>query len=436
MKMAEIRNLAQVNAELQEKKELAATVDFKMITFSLGGKDYGVDIMSVKEIAKADKFTYVPNASAFVRGVYNLRGDIIPIIDLRRFFHIQADKSLDSQENMLILHIEDRVYGTIVDKLDKVVGLNSDAIQPPHPIFGDVNIKYISGVVEKAGALYVLLDVVRIFSISAQEKAADAVPTAMIMEAAAAPEARPTETDLGFIKEQLAALKKFYPSPINDAWIKKRLDEWSELRSGRDLQLKEASDAEAYLSTFASTYAGRFWSDDYAYAIRAALPDVSTNAINVWNFGCGRGYESYSLACILKLRYPQHRIKIWANDSDIMAIANVPAMAFNADDIPPYCKTFTVSGKNGCTFNQPIKDMIVFEYHDILNANNLPDLDIAVGHDVISYLTVAGQEQVAAELQERLKSGGLVILGNNEALPSSDWAFAGKQGVVSAFKKL
>src|SRR5215469_1290773 len=167
---AVIKDLVQVNADLQHQKDRVETVDFKMITFSLAGKDYGVDIMNVKEIAKADKFTFVPNAASFVRGVYNLRGDIIPIIDLRTFFHLPLDKKADGQENMLILRINDQVYGTIVDKIDKVVGINHESIQPPHPIFGDINIKYISGVVEKEGALYIILDVVRIFSISEADK--------------------------------------------------------------------------------------------------------------------------------------------------------------------------------------------------------------------------------------------------------------------------
>ena len=68
-----------------EQKERVSIVDFKMVTFSLAGKDYAIDIMKVKEIAKAGHFTYVPNTLPFVLGVYNLRGDIIPIIDLRRF---------------------------------------------------------------------------------------------------------------------------------------------------------------------------------------------------------------------------------------------------------------------------------------------------------------------------------------------------------------
>ena len=69
-------------------KDRNEKVDFKMVTFSLAGKEYGIDIMSVKEIAKAGRFTYVPNAAPFVRGVYNLRGEIISVIDLRIFFHL------------------------------------------------------------------------------------------------------------------------------------------------------------------------------------------------------------------------------------------------------------------------------------------------------------------------------------------------------------
>ena len=81
---------ATVSEETQDAylREHISVIDFKMITFSLAEKDYAIDIMKVKEIAKANNFTYVPNTAPFVLGVYNLRGDIIPIIDLRVFFNI------------------------------------------------------------------------------------------------------------------------------------------------------------------------------------------------------------------------------------------------------------------------------------------------------------------------------------------------------------
>ncbi|GHU40249.1 chemotaxis protein W [Spirochaetia bacterium] len=437
----EVKDLATVNAELQEKKETVDSVNFKMVTFSLGGKDYGVDIMSVKEIAKADKFTYVPNAAGFVRGVYNLRGDIIPIIDLRLFFHLPADKKDDGQENMLILHIGDRVYGTIVDKIDKVVGINSEQIQPPHPIFGDINIKFISGVVEKQGALYIILDVVRIFSQSQEEKAA---PRGQISEeqeaqfynaaqnqAAAETEAAVSVDNLGFIKEQLTALAKFYPSPVNEEWITERLVEWGRTHR-EDVQLKSANDAESYLETFHSPFSGRFWTSEYAYNMKAILPDLASNNIQVWNPGCGKGLETFSLACILKLRYPDGHIKIWANDSDIMAIANAPNMVFDMKDVPDYCQTFLSKGRTGYVFGANIKDSIVFEYHDVTIENTLPELDIVFTRDSLSYLPVKGQEKVIADISEKLKNKGIVFLGQHEKMPDSIWKPIGK-GQISAF---
>jgi purine-binding chemotaxis protein CheW len=438
--MAMIKDLAQVNAELQQQKERADTVDFKMVTFSLAGKDYGVDIMNVKEIAKADKFTYVPNAASFVRGVYNLRGDIIPIIDLRSFFHLPADKKSDGIENMLILRIGDRVYGTIVDQIDKVVGINSDSIQPPHPIFGDINIKFISGVVEKQGDLYIILDVIRIFTQSEEDKLK---PRGVIQESGSdsfyAPPsvqeqvvAGNADSAIGFIKESLPALKHFYPGDINDEWIRRRFADWSGTRSGDALQLKNSSDADEYLSGFYSPDSGRFWDDEYASIVKNALPELSSNNIQVWNIGCGKGYETFSFACILKSRYSSGNIKIWANDNDIMAISQAPNMIFDLDDVPEYCRGFMTKGRSGYSFNQAVKDSIVFEYHDILNDNPLPDLDIILARDILSFLPVQEQAKMIAGFGEKLKNRGLVILGRNEVISESGWQPVAKDP-VSAF---
>ena len=126
--------------QLAEEKNKITVVDFKMVTFSLSGKDYAIDIMKVKEIAKAGRFTYVPNALPFVRGVYNLRGDIIPIIDLRLFFNSEVHEHDDDYlENLLIVSVGEQTFGIVVDEIDKVVGIQKSSIQPPHPLFGDIN---------------------------------------------------------------------------------------------------------------------------------------------------------------------------------------------------------------------------------------------------------------------------------------------------------
>ena len=166
---AAVQSLSQ--EELEEEKKNASVVDYKMVTFSLAGKDYAIDIMKVKEIAKAGNFTYVPNTLPFVLGVYNLRGEIIPIIDLRLFFNIEIPPH-DSNvlENMLIVQVGEQFFGVVVDVLDKVVGIQKSTIQPPHPLFGDINIKYISGVVEAQRHLYILLDIDKIFGLRTPEE--------------------------------------------------------------------------------------------------------------------------------------------------------------------------------------------------------------------------------------------------------------------------
>ena len=106
----------------EDDRQKQVTVDFKMVTFSLSGKEYAIDIMNVKEIAKAGHFTYVPNTLSFVVGVYNLRGEIIPILDMRIFFGIPVQEKNDSAlENLLSLSVEEQTFGIIVDKIDKVV---------------------------------------------------------------------------------------------------------------------------------------------------------------------------------------------------------------------------------------------------------------------------------------------------------------------------
>ncbi|MDR0473250.1 MAG: chemotaxis protein CheW [Treponema sp.] len=437
--MSIVKDLATVNADIQEQKEKVENVDFKMITFSLAGKDYGVDIMNVKEIAKADKFTYVPNAASFIRGVYNLRGDIIPVIDLRNFFHLPVAKREENMENMLILNIEDRVYGTIVDKIDKVVGVNKEQIQPPHPIFGDINIKFINGVVEKQGELYIILDVIRIFSVSKDEEGKARIPEnetfqTPAMQDRVLPGTGKTGSAIDFLRQSLPALKRFFPSYINEAWLREHYTDWSIGRHGPDLQLKEVKEAEDFLYKFYSPCNGTFWQDDYAEAVSAVLPANSSSIIQVWNIGCGKGYETFSFACILKKKYPNTRFKIWANDSDIMAISQAPNILFDLEEIPVFYREFMVRGPNGYTFNQEINDSILFEYHDVLNDNSLPDLDIVLARDVVSFFPVPEQGKMIMEFSERLKSHGMVILGTNEELSETEWRASAKPP-VSAFTK-
>lgn len=443
MAVTESNTLAQMEQKSQEvenRAERVAVIDFKMVTFSLAGKDYAIDIMQVKEIAKAGRFTYVPNTSPFVLGVYNLRGDIIPIIDLRIFFNIPTKaREDDALESMIIIHVEEQTFGIVVDVIDKVVGISQSSIQPPHPIFGDINIKYIHGVVENQNRLYILLDVIRIFGSRArQAEVEEAESEEVALVAPVAPQ-KPSrdELDISFISGTLAALAQFYVSQVNQDWVAKRYGEWRDIRSTEDVQLRSEEDARQYLSSFESPDTGTIWSEEYSSAFSSLLPQNQAKQIHVWNIGCAKGDETYSLAVILKQRYPNARIRIYANDSDLLAISNAPMLSVPESKISPLYKPWLVKGTGGAwTFNQTIKDMILFEYHDCNNQNSVPPMDIIVARDVVSYLNQKQQAALLTDFSEKLKDNGIIVLGQNELMPrNSGWSRNVQNGLTTFSKE-
>lgn len=436
-----------INKAIDEGKaevisEQILTLDFKMVTFSLAGKDYAIDILKVKEIAKAGNFTFVPNTAPFVLGVYNLRGEIIPIIDLRVFFNIPVPTRTRGQvENMVIINVDEQRFGVVVDNIDKVVAVSSTMIKPPHPIFGDINIKYIQGVVENNGQLYILLDVDRIFSSRTKTNDESKRPAALhYNENDENPSAKSSglmqranqSLDLNFIGETLQAMKKLYVSPINEDWLKERYTIWQDLRPAGNIQIQNEDDAQEFMDGFISPFSGAFWSEDYMNTFYKALPDNSSSLINVWNIGCGSGYETYSFAVLLKLKYPNARIRIHANDNDLLLISNAAMLKFPEEHVNSIYKPYLVKGTDGSyTFSKEIKDMILFEYHDCSNQNTVPDMDIILARDVLSFVPLDTQRHLLSEFEEHLKNTGVVLLGRNESMPKqSGWARFNDEGVV------
>lgn len=457
------------NSADEDNREKLAVFDYRMVTFSLAGKDYALDIMKVKEIFKAGRFTYVPNTLPFVLGVYNLRGEIIPIVDLRLFFNIDVGtRDTNKLEKMLIVSVGEQVFGVVVDDIDKIVSIQKSAIQPPHPLFGDINIKFIQGVVESNNRLYILLDIDRIFSskIDAKDREASVAKEMMaraatsvklqtkldaprssaepapVQQAAAAPVEAPKAVDVasdenfGFIVSSLSTLRKFEVSQINEAWVKERFVEWTESRSKDKVQFQSAADADEFLKDFASPYTGTWWKKDYAEAVYKALPDNTAKQIVVWNPGCGKGMESYSLACLLKKRYPEAKIRIYAHDTDLLSVSNAPLISVPAEVANDWYSPYMTKKANGdYTFIPDIRNSVMFEYHDCMNTNALPNLDIVFTRELLSFMPKKAQEALINDFAEKVKGNGIVILGQNETLENSGKWTAKSIGSITVFGK-
>lgn len=136
--------------------------NLQVVTFRLGKELYGIDILDVKEVVKLQSIRPLPNAPHYVIGILNLRGEIIPIIDLHRRFKLGGDtgedRELDELESgFVILRINGVQIGIIIDKISRVVAVERDSIQDPPQMMHGIGSEYITGVVnENSGYLIIL----------------------------------------------------------------------------------------------------------------------------------------------------------------------------------------------------------------------------------------------------------------------------------------
>ena len=163
-------------AEQTEQQSIESTenrVDLEdstnLVTFRLGSGEYAIDIMQAKEIIKMEKITLIPNAPDFVEGVINLRGNIIPIIDLKKRFNLEETEG-DKNTGIIIVKIEDVDMGIIIDSISKVVSISNSDIQPPPPMLSGIGQKYIKGVGKLEDKLLVVLDLEKLFITDEEEE--------------------------------------------------------------------------------------------------------------------------------------------------------------------------------------------------------------------------------------------------------------------------
>lgn len=151
-----------------EQKTKVETRSIQLVTFLLGEAEYGIDIMQAQSIIKMDKITLIPNAPDFVEGVINLRGNVIPVIDLKKRFHLEEGEG-DKNSGIIIVKVNEVEVGIIIDAISKVIYLAEDDVQPPPPVFAGIGQKYIKGVGKIDEKLLIILDLEKILSFEEQE---------------------------------------------------------------------------------------------------------------------------------------------------------------------------------------------------------------------------------------------------------------------------
>ncbi|MDD2574730.1 MAG: chemotaxis protein CheW [Bacillota bacterium] len=139
----------------------------QLVVFRLGGEEYGIDILAVKEIIRCRKTVKLPECPDFVEGIINYRDSIVPILDLNKRFNLGGKKTGDSTRVIItsIGGIKGRQVGFVVDQVEEVLRLDTECIEePPETVVQGMDRQFIRGVGKLEGRLIIVLDIEKVLS--------------------------------------------------------------------------------------------------------------------------------------------------------------------------------------------------------------------------------------------------------------------------------
>lgn len=139
------------------------TVGQEFLVFTLGDEEYGIDILKVQEIRGYDQVTRIANTPEFIKGVTNLRGVIVPIIDLRVKF-AQLDVEYNENTVVIVLNLEHRVVGIVVDGVSDVLSLMQEQIRPAPEFAVTMSTEYLTGLGALGERMLILVDIEKLLS--------------------------------------------------------------------------------------------------------------------------------------------------------------------------------------------------------------------------------------------------------------------------------
>jgi len=145
-------------AKHEAARNAAATIGGEFLTFRLGAEEYGIDILKVQEIRSYEQPTRIANAPSFIKGVVNLRGVIVPIVDLRLKLGCETAE-YNSFTVAIVLNVKGRVVGAVVDSVSDVLALDAESIKPAPEMSSAIDTAYITGIGSVAERMLILMDI-------------------------------------------------------------------------------------------------------------------------------------------------------------------------------------------------------------------------------------------------------------------------------------
>jgi purine-binding chemotaxis protein CheW len=147
---------------------LARNLGGKYLTFKLAGEEYGLEILKVREIIGLMDITAVPRTPEFIKGVINLRGKVIPVVDLRLKFGMQSAEHT-AETCIIVVHVGEVEMGIVVDKVSEVLNIATEAIEGTPSFGANVDTEFILGMGKVSGRVSILLDIDKVLAGSDME---------------------------------------------------------------------------------------------------------------------------------------------------------------------------------------------------------------------------------------------------------------------------
>lgn len=132
----------------------------QLVVFDLAGENYGVDINTVREIIRMQQVTHVPDAPEYVEGVMNLRGSVIPVIDLRKRFGLNVTEQT-AESRVVVVDIGGQGIGVVVDAVREVLRVRDESVEPASAVITTADSFYLQGIAKLEDRLLILLDIER-----------------------------------------------------------------------------------------------------------------------------------------------------------------------------------------------------------------------------------------------------------------------------------
>jgi purine-binding chemotaxis protein CheW len=152
-----------VHGNAETKRDGAAPDEKQYVTFKIAEENYGVGVLKVQEIIGMTEIVYVPNSPDFMKGVINLRGSVVPVVDMRKRFHME-ERAYDMFTVIIIVEVKGILVGMLVDSVSDVVGIAQTDIQDTPHFTAKIDSEFIAGIGQVHEKLVIILDIDKILS--------------------------------------------------------------------------------------------------------------------------------------------------------------------------------------------------------------------------------------------------------------------------------